>query len=63
MVDGQPWRRLMVAADTGGAIKGPNRFDLFLGAGAEAGRKAGALSAPLSATILLPNSAAGRLTP
>ena len=63
MVDGQPFRRLLVASDTGGAIKGPNRYDIFLGAGAEAGRKAGPLAAPLEARILLPNAAAGRLRP
>ena len=63
MVDGQPFRRLLIAADTGGAIKGANRFDIFFGAGAEAGRRAGPLAAPLQARILLPNSAAQRLRP
>lgn len=61
VVEGQPYRRLLVAADTGGAIRGPNRFDIFFGAGDAAARKAGALSAPLSALILLPNAAASRL--
>ena len=63
IVDGQPFNRLLVASDTGGAIRGPNRFDIFFGAGAEAGRKAGPLAAPLEARILLPNSAAQRLKP
>lgn len=62
MVDGRPFRRLLVAADTGVAIKGANRFDIFFGAGAEAGRKAGPLAAPLEARLLLPNAAAARLT-
>lgn len=39
-VDGRPWNRLMVAQDTGGAIKGPGRGDIFFGTGAEAGRLA-----------------------
>jgi len=62
-VEGTPWRRLLVAADSGGAIKGANRFDIFFGAGADAARKAGALAAPLSALLLLPNAAAARLSP
>ena len=60
---GAPWRRLMVAQDTGGAIKGPNRIDLFLGPGAEAARLAGAQSAPARLLILIPKAAAARLVP
>jgi len=37
-----PVRRLMLAADTGGAIRGPQRADLFLGTGDAAGEEAGA---------------------
>ncbi len=62
-VEGQPFARLLVASDTGGAIKGANRFDIFFGPGAEAGRKAGALAAPAAATLLLPHVAAARLAP
>ena len=51
---------LWVAQDTGGAIKGTNRFDTFWGAGAEAARTAGGMSANGSALILLPKSAAAR---
>ena len=36
-----PFRRLMIAQDTGSAIVGPARADLYLGAGDEAGRIAG----------------------
>ena len=61
VVEGRPFRRLLVAADTGGAIRGANRFDIFFGAGDDAARKAGALAAPLDALILLPNAAAERL--
>jgi len=39
-----PLNRLVIAEDTGSAIKGPDRIDLFFGTGAEAGRAAGALS-------------------
>ena len=45
---------LWVAQDTGGAIKGANRFDTFWGAGAEAERLAGGMSANGRALILLP---------
>ncbi len=39
--DGQPFRHLFVAQDTGGAIRrGPLRGDVFFGSGAEAGRAA-----------------------
>lgn len=37
----QPFCRLMVAQDTGSAIIGPARADLFIGLGAEAGEAAG----------------------
>jgi membrane-bound lytic murein transglycosylase A len=39
--DGQPFRRLVVAQDTGSAIKGAQRGDIFAGTGIEAGRVAG----------------------
>ena len=45
---------LWVAQDTGGAIKGPNRFDTFWGAGAEAEGFAGGMSASGEALLLLP---------
>jgi membrane-bound lytic murein transglycosylase A len=51
---------LWVAQDTGGAIKGPNRFDTFWGAGPEATQTAGGMSANGVAWILLPKSAAAR---
>ena len=43
-----------VAQDTGGAIKGPNRFDTFWGAGAEATQTAGGMSASGVALVLVP---------
>ncbi|MEO6256652.1 MAG: murein transglycosylase A [Sphingomicrobium sp.] len=45
---------LWVAQDTGGAIKGPNRFDTYWGAGADATTIAGGMSASGEALILLP---------
>jgi len=51
---------LWVAQDTGGAIKGPNRFDTFWGAGAEAVAIAGGMSASGEALILLPRGVAAR---
>jgi membrane-bound lytic murein transglycosylase A len=51
---------LWIAQDTGGAIKGANRFDTFWGAGEEATRIAGGMSASGQALILLPKGAAAR---
>ncbi len=58
-----PFTRLMVAQDTGGAIKGANRIDLFLGPGADAAATAGAQSSPARLTLLIPAAAAARLSP
>ena len=51
-----PFRRLMVAQDTGSAIVGPARADLYFGAGAEAGQVSGRLRHPARFVLLLPNS-------
>ena len=51
---------LWVAQDTGGAIKGPNRFDTFWGAGPEAVAVAGGMSASGEALILVPKGVAAR---
>jgi len=51
-----PFRRLMVAQDTGSAIVGPARADIYFGAGAEAGRVAGRLKNPARFVLLLPKS-------
>ena len=51
---------LWVAQDTGGAIKGPNRFDTFWGAGADAVATAGGMSATGEALILVPKGTAAR---
>ena len=49
-----PIRRLMVAQDTGSAIKGPQRADIFFGTGDAAGRAAGKLRDPGRLVVLLP---------
>jgi membrane-bound lytic murein transglycosylase A len=49
-----PFRRTMIAQDTGSAIVGPARADLFFGAGAEAGQMAGRVRHPGRFAILLP---------
>ena len=51
-----PFRRLMIAQDTGSAIIGPARADIYFGAGADAGRVAGRLKNPARFVMLLPNS-------
>ena len=52
---------LWIAQDTGGAIKGSNRFDTFWGAGADARQIAGGMSGRGGAFILLPKGTLQRL--
>ena len=61
-VAGAPFRTVVVAQDTGGAIKGANRLDIFWGSGDAAGAVAGGISASGAVTLLLPPAAATRLT-
>ncbi|MHA1572014.1 MAG: MltA domain-containing protein, partial [Alphaproteobacteria bacterium] len=49
-------RRLMIAQDTGGAIKGAVRGDVFWGFGDEAAEIAGAMKARGAAYLLVPRS-------
>ncbi len=51
-----PFRRLMIAQDTGSAIVGPARADLYFGAGAEAGRVSGRLKHSMRFVMLVPKS-------
>jgi len=53
-VSGAPLRRLMLAQDTGGAIRGPLRFDFFWGFGAEAAAPAGRQRHDVQAWLLVP---------
>lgn len=55
-----PLRRLMVAQDTGGAIKGPVRADFFFGFGDAAGEQAGRMRQPLRLWVLLPRTETSR---
>lgn len=50
----QPLRRLMLAQDTGGAIKGVARADFFWGFGAQAGVQAGRMRQQGNMWVLLP---------
>jgi membrane-bound lytic murein transglycosylase A len=52
---------LWVAQDTGGAIKGSNRFDTFWGAGDRARAMAGGMAARGSALLFLPKASVARL--
>ncbi|WP_439111666.1 murein transglycosylase A [Lentibacter sp.] len=47
-------RSLMIAQDTGSAIKGAQRADIFFGTGDAAGRKAGRLKDPGRMVVLMP---------
>lgn len=57
----RPLRRLLVAQDTGGAIRGPVRGDVFWGAGEEAAAVAGRMKHPGRNWLLLPRAVASRL--
>lgn len=52
---------LWIAQDTGGAIKGANRFDTFWGNGPEARAIAGGMSSRGEAVVLLPRGVLARL--
>ena len=60
VVAGGRLRRLFVAQDTGGAIRGPVRADLFFGYGETATRHAGLMKGTGQAWLLLPKAAADR---
>ena len=53
----EPLERLFIAQDTGSAIVGPARADLFTGSGEAAGRHAGAIRHAARFTVLLPRPA------
>ena len=59
----RPFRRLMVAQDTGGAIRGPVRGDVFWGYGEEAASVAGRMKHRGRWFLLLPKPAAAHLAP
>lgn len=49
-----PMQRLMIAQDTGGAIKGAQRADIFYGTGTDAGKAAGEIRDDGRMIVLLP---------
>src|SRR3546814_4468771 len=57
-----PYTTLFRSQDTGGAIKGANRFDTFWGGGDQARAIAGGMSARGTAFVLLPRDTITRLT-
>jgi len=57
---GAPLRRVVVAQDKGGAIKGAGRIDLFWGAGDEAEMLAGRMKQPGQYWIIVPRSVGER---
>ncbi len=59
----EPLHRLMIAQDTGAAIKGAQRADVFFGTGDTAGREAGKLKDPGRMVVLLPIQRAYALLP
>jgi membrane-bound lytic murein transglycosylase A len=62
--DGEtPLRRLMIAQDTGSAIKGAQRADVFFGTGDAAGQAAGKLKDPGRMIVLMPIQRAYAMLP
>ena len=53
-----PFKRLMIASDTGSAILGAARADIFFGSGEEAGARAGTIRHPCDFAVLLPRAEA-----
>ena len=56
-----PLHGLLIAEDTGGAIRGGPRADIFFGFGPDAERRAGLMKAPGKFYLLLPKGLADRL--
>jgi len=61
-INGLPIQRLMVAQDTGGAIKGVVRADIFLGWGPEAAELAGRMKQSGAEYLLVPRTAPAPFT-
>ena len=60
--EAEPFRQLMVAQDTGAAIVGPARADIFFGTGSEAARLAGPIRHPGALWVLWPKASAEQAT-
>lgn len=59
-VNGKPFARLMIAQETGTAIVGPARGDIFFGSGDRAGELAGAVNSKCDFSLLIPKTSAIR---
>jgi len=59
----RPFERLMIAQDTGGAIRGPVRGDVYWGYSEDAASIAGRMRSEGSIAVLLPKAVAMRLGP
>jgi membrane-bound lytic murein transglycosylase A len=57
----QDFDRLLIAQDTGGAIRGALRGDVYWGIGGEAGSIAGRMKHSARMTVLLPKAVAARV--
>jgi len=57
--DAAPFAQLMIAQDTGSAILGESRADIYFGSGAHAGALAGGLRHDADFVVLLPRDAEG----
>jgi membrane-bound lytic murein transglycosylase A len=58
---GGDWSGLLIAQDTGGAIKGPVRGDIYFGTGVDAGNRAGTMNAKGRLWVLLPRAVVERM--
>ncbi|MBO0663485.1 MltA domain-containing protein [Jiella sp. MQZ9-1] len=61
MIEAKPFRRVMVAQDTGSAILGPARADIFVGTGDAAGALAGTIRHAADFHVLVPPDLATEL--
>jgi membrane-bound lytic murein transglycosylase A len=61
--DGKKLQSLFIAQDTGGAIRGPARADIFFGFGEEAEHLAGGMKSTGQFYLLLPKAVAAKLPP
>ena len=59
--DGAPLQKLSIAQDSGGAIRGPARADIFFGFGPNAERLAGGMKSSGRFFVLLPNALAAKV--
>lgn len=59
----RPWRQLVIAQDTGGAIRGPVRGDIYFGGGERGADLAGRMKGKGRYYLLLPKATAERVAP